>query len=62
MKHTRHILLMAAMLLGCFSVSAEVVQIDGIWYNVVKKAKLAEVVADPDGTYYGRAFIQKVSY
>ena len=52
MKHTRHILLMAAMLLGCFSVSAEVVQIDGIWYNVVKKAKLAEVVADPDGTYY----------
>ena len=48
MKHTKHILLMAAMLLGCFSVSAEVVQIDGIWYDIVKKAAQAEVVGGPD--------------
>ena len=52
MKHTKHFLFMAAMLLGSLSASAEVVQIDGIWYDVIKKAGQAEVVADPDGTSY----------
>ena len=62
MKHTKHILLMAAMLLGILSVSAEVVQIDGIWYDVVKKAKQAEVVSNPDGTtkYSGNITIPSI--
>ena len=60
MKHTKHILLMAAMLLGSLSVSAEVVQIDGIWYDVVKKAKQAEVVSNPDGTYSGNITIPSI--
>ena len=55
MKHTRHILLMAAMLLGCLSVSAEVVQIDGIWYDVVKKTQQAKVTSPTDGTKYSGA-------
>ena len=62
MKHTKHILLMAALLLGSLSVSAEVVQIDGIWYNIVKKAAQAEVVYDPnsDAYYSGNIIIPSV--
>ena len=62
MKHTRHILLMVALLLGSLSVSAEVVQIDGIWYNIVKKAAQAEVVYDPnsDAYYSGNIIIPSV--
>ena len=48
MKQTKNFLLMAAMLLCSISVSAEAVQIDGIWYNLVTKAKQAEVT----GTKY----------
>ena len=52
MKHTKHILLMAAMLLCGLSASGEVIQIDGVWYDIVKKTGQAEVVADPNGTKY----------
>ena len=62
MKHTKHILLMVALLLGSLSVSAEVVQIDGIWYNIVKKAAQAEVVYDSnsDAYYSGNIIIPSV--
>lgn len=64
MKHTKHILLMAALLLGSLSVSAEVVQIDGIWYDVVKKTQQAEVTRPTDGTKYSVAVTipDKVTY
>ena len=33
--------------------SAETVEIDGIWYNLVPKAKEAEVTKNPNGWYSG---------
>ena len=64
MKHTKHILLMAALLLGSLSVSAEVVQIDGIWYDIVKKTQQAKVTRPTDGTKYSGAVTipDKVTY
>jgi len=43
--------------------SAEVVEINGIYYNVVAKAKMAEVTENPDVYYSGKIVIPKsVSY
>ena len=48
MKQTKHILLMAAMLLCSLSASADPIEIDGIWYNLVSKVKTAEVTFKGD--------------
>ena len=40
------------MLLCCLAASADAVQIDGIWYNLVEKAKVAEVTNAADGGNY----------
>ena len=47
------------MLLCSVTASAEVVQIDGIWYNLITKAKQAEVTKNPnsDVQYDGAIFI-----
>ena len=39
--------------------SAEVVEIDGIYYNVVAKAKMAEVTENPEVYYSGKVVIPK---
>ena len=44
----KHLLLLFAALLPLVA-SAEKVEIDGIWYNLVSKAKQAEVISNPDG-------------
>ena len=36
--------------------SADAVEIGGIWYNLVAKAKEAEVTKNPNGTYSGDVF------
>ena len=51
MKHIKHFLLIMAMLMPMIA-SADVVQIDGIWYDILKKAKKATVVRG-DGGYSG---------
>lgn len=56
MKHVKHLLLLAALLLGSLTASAEKVEIDGIWYNLVSKAKVAEV------TYRGDSFSEYDEY
>ena len=43
MKHMKHWLATIAVLLCSLTASAEKVEIDGIWYNLVSKAKTAEV-------------------
>ncbi len=53
MKHLKHFLLMAAMLLCSIGASAETVEIDGIWYNLVSKAKQAEVARSGGTNYSG---------
>ena len=51
MKQTRHILLMAAMLLCSLAASAQTkVEIEGVWYNLYSGAKQAEV------TYKGSSY------
>ena len=54
------ILLLALPLIA----NAEMVQIDGIWYQLIEKAKIAEVVSSTDGTKYtGDVLIpEKVTY
>ena len=53
MKHTKHILLMAALLLGSLSVSAEKVEIGGIWYNLDAEAMEAKVASSGGAEYSG---------
>ena len=53
MKHLKHFLLMAAMLLCSVGASAETVEIDGIWYNLISKAKQAEVTSSGGTKYSG---------
>ena len=57
MKQTKHILATLAMLLCSLTASAEAVQIDGIWYNLVSKIKQAEVTKPTDGTKYSGAIV-----
>ena len=52
MVNVRHALLAVALLLGRFTASAEVVQIDGVWYDIQVWHMTAEVTAPPDGTPY----------
>lgn len=49
MRKTKHWLMTAVALLCSLMADAQV-EIDGIWYNLVEKAKLAEVTSNPDGT------------
>ena len=51
MKHIKHFLLIMAMFMPMIA-SADVVQIDGIWYDILKKAKKATVVRG-EGGYSG---------
>ena len=39
-----------------FVVYADPVEINGIWYNLVKKAKTAEVTRDPNSNYYSGSY------
>lgn len=56
MKHMKHFALMAAMLLCSLSMSAQVVQIDGIWYKLLEWYDHSAAVAVPqDGTKYSGA-------
>ena len=50
MKQTKHLLATLVLLLCSLTASAEAVQIDGFWYNLVPKAKQAEVTKPSDGT------------
>ena len=52
MKHIKHWLMTAAMLLCSVAASAETVEIDGIWYNLVSKTKQAAVISNPNGKKY----------
>ena len=53
MKQNKLLLLLILMLLMPIMSSAEVVEINGIWYNVVPKAKMAEVIKRQNsGSYY----------
>ena len=43
--------------------SADSVEIDGIWYNLVSKTKTAEVAKNPSGEYSGAIVIpEEVTY
>ena len=53
MKHIKHILFLASLLLSNLTVSAEKVEINGIWYNLVSKAKVAEVTSSGGKKYSG---------
>lgn len=44
--------MLAAMLLASTNAFAEAVEIDGIWYNLVSKAKVAEVIYNPNEPRY----------
>ena len=58
----KQLLLLAMMLLPMVA-SADAVEIDGIWYNLVSKAKQAEVAKKPSGSYSGAIVIpEKVTY
>lgn len=57
----KHLLLFLMMLLP-LTASADAVEIDGIWYNLIKKAKTAEVTRNPNvnsstGSYSGNITI-----
>ena len=57
--------MLAAMLLAGTNAFAEAVEIDGIWYNLVSKATVAEVTSTPDNynIYIGAVNIpEKVTY
>ena len=58
------LMLLVAMLLAGTNAFAEAVEIDGIWYNLVSKAKVAEVTSTPDNyIYIGAVNIpEKVTY
>lgn len=63
MKHTKHILLMAALLLGSFSVSAYDFESNGIYYNVISGADKTAEVTYGDNKYAGEIVIpEKVTY
>ena len=58
----KQLLLLAMMLLPMVA-SADAVEIDGIWYNLVSKIKTAEVANKPSGKYSGAIVIpEKVTY
>ena len=57
MKHIKLWLTTMAVLLCSITASAEAVQIDGIWYNLVSKIKQAEVTKPTDGTKYSGAIV-----
>lgn len=52
MKHIRRFFLMSALLLGTLSVSAETVEIDGIWYYLDAETREATVISPEDGWGY----------
>ena len=54
----KHLLLLIMMFLPMFA-SAEAVEIDGIYYNIVSKAKEAEVTSNPSG-YAGEIVIPEI--
>ena len=49
----KKVLLSILLMLLPMLASADAVEIDGIWYNLVPKAKEAEVTKNPNGTYSG---------
>ena len=58
----KQLLLLVMMLLPMVA-SADAIEIDGIWYNLISKAKIAEVTEKPSGYYSGTIEIpEKVSY
>ena len=58
----KQLLLLVMMLLPLVA-SADAVEIDGIWYNLVSKIKSAEVANKPSGKYSGAIVIpEKVTY
>ncbi len=61
---TKHLILSLLALLASVNAFAEAVEIDGIWYNLVSKLKVAEVTNNPNGSYgYGAKNIpQSVMY
>ena len=63
MKHTKHVLLMAAMLLGILSVNAYDFESNGIYYNVISGADKTVEVTSGDNKYAGEIVIpEKVTY
>ena len=52
MRTRRFLLALAAMMLP-FVLSAETVEIDGIYYNLITKGQVAEVVKKTSGSYSG---------
>lgn len=52
MKKQRTLLTTIVVLLFSAQICAQTVEINGIWYTLVEKAKTAEVIAPTDGTYY----------
>ena len=58
----KQILLFLLMLLPMVA-SADAVEINGIWYNLVSKVKTAEVTSKPSGKYTGTVVIlESVTY
>ena len=56
-------LLLFAMILLPLVASADAIEIDGIYYNLVSKTKQAEVTSKPSGKYTGSVVIpEKVTY
>ena len=56
-------LLLLLMILLPMVASADAVEIDGIWYNLVSKMKSAEVAKNPSGKYSGAIVIpEKITY
>ncbi len=59
----KKLLLLFVLILLPLVASADVVEIDGIYYNLVSKAKVAEVTKMPSGNYSGDIVIpEKVTY
>lgn len=59
----KQLLLLMMILLPMMAMAAASVEIDGIWYNLVSKTKMAEVAKKPSGEYSGAIVIpEKVTY
>lgn len=57
MKDMKKQLLLVFLMFLPLMVSAEVVEIDGLWYNIVSKAKVAEVSPSQGDEYSGEVEI-----
>ncbi len=53
----RELLLLLVALLSIVANAQDPVEIDGIWYNLIPKAKIAEVTSKPSGSYSGEVVI-----